>query len=156
MKQSSLCLTRRSGVASSRSFYPFLICILHSLPRSKNDSLSGNIRHREALESETSLGTPNLIIPLVPHRTTRLLHLCSFTPSHLALPPSEPQLPLFSRIQSLHLPRIYKIYFQELSDICRDFFWTFCHQKNMLRSLERQALSLGCSSPRKIELMMFD
>lgn len=35
-------------------------------------------------------------------------------------------------IESLHRPRIYKTYLQELSDICRDYFWVFCHPNNTI------------------------
>jgi len=38
-------------------------------------------------------------------------------------------------IESLHVPRIYKTYLQELSDICRDYFWVFCHPQNAIWSL---------------------
>ena len=38
-------------------------------------------------------------------------------------------------IQSLHTPRIYKVYLQELSDVCRDYFWDFCHPKNTIWKL---------------------
>ncbi|KAF8656259.1 hypothetical protein AX16_002695 [Volvariella volvacea WC 439] len=35
-------------------------------------------------------------------------------------------------IESLHRPRIYKTYLQELSDVCRDYFWVFCHPNNTI------------------------
>jgi hypothetical protein len=38
-------------------------------------------------------------------------------------------------IDALHQPRIYKAYLQELSDICRDYFWVFCHPHNTVWSL---------------------
>ena len=38
-------------------------------------------------------------------------------------------------IASLHTPRIFKTYLQELSDICRDYFWVFCHPNNTLWNL---------------------
>lgn len=39
-------------------------------------------------------------------------------------------------IESLRVPRIYKAYLQELSDVCRDYFWVFCHPGNTLWSLD--------------------
>jgi len=35
-------------------------------------------------------------------------------------------------ISSIHQPRIYKTYLQELSDVCRDYFWVFCHPQNTI------------------------
>jgi hypothetical protein len=35
-------------------------------------------------------------------------------------------------IEELHTPRIYKPYLQELSDLCRDYFWVFCHPNNTI------------------------
>jgi len=39
-------------------------------------------------------------------------------------------------IESIHTPRIYKAYLQELSDICRDYFWVFCHPQNTIWNLK--------------------
>ncbi|OCH93043.1 hypothetical protein OBBRIDRAFT_750238 [Obba rivulosa] len=39
-------------------------------------------------------------------------------------------------IEELHRPRIYKTYIQELSDLCRDYFWVFCHPNNTVWNLE--------------------
>lgn len=39
-------------------------------------------------------------------------------------------------IESLHVPRIYKTYLQELSDACRDYFWVFCHPSNTIWNLD--------------------
>lgn len=39
-------------------------------------------------------------------------------------------------IESIHISRIYKTYLQELSDICRDYFWVFCHPQNAIWSLK--------------------
>ncbi|KLO08801.1 hypothetical protein SCHPADRAFT_1000707 [Schizopora paradoxa] len=39
-------------------------------------------------------------------------------------------------ISSLHIPRIYKTYVQVLLEICRDYFWVFCHSSNTLWNLD--------------------
>ena len=36
---------------------------------------------------------------------------------------------------TVRVPRIFKTYLQELSDICRDYFWVFCHSKNTIWNL---------------------
>lgn len=39
-------------------------------------------------------------------------------------------------IEDLHVPRIYKTYLQELNDLCRDYFWVFCHPNNTVWNLD--------------------
>ncbi|KAG9112804.1 hypothetical protein FRC07_007858 [Ceratobasidium sp. 392] len=50
------------------------------------------------------------------------------------LPSESPSAPVSPHafIQSLHTPRIFKTYLQELSDVCRDYFWVFCHPANTI------------------------
>jgi hypothetical protein len=38
-------------------------------------------------------------------------------------------------ITSAHRPRVFKAWVQELSDICRDYFWIMCHGSNTLWAL---------------------
>jgi hypothetical protein len=38
-------------------------------------------------------------------------------------------------VQAAHRPRIFKAWVQELSDICRDYFWIMCHASNTLWQL---------------------
>jgi len=47
-------------------------------------------------------------------------------------PAEQPNAPLKPHdfIENLHVPRIFKTYLQELSDVCRDYFWIFCHPNN--------------------------
>ncbi|KAI0076019.1 hypothetical protein K474DRAFT_1313687 [Panus rudis PR-1116 ss-1] len=79
----------------------------------------------------------NIITLPAPHST-----LFSFIRSLLltpAPPPSEdPRTPISPHpfIEELHLPRIYKTYLQELNDLCRDYFWVFCHPNNTIWKLE--------------------
>jgi hypothetical protein len=95
--------------------------------------LSGRARPREAWESQSSVVTSNLITLPAPHKNFfSLVRALLLTP---APPPSEsPGMPVSPHafIESLHLPRIYKTYLQELSDICRDYFWVFCHPNNTI------------------------
>ncbi|RDX57101.1 hypothetical protein OH76DRAFT_1424700 [Lentinus brumalis] len=86
--------------------------------------------------SAASTASSNLIVLPRPHST-----LFSFIKSLLltpAPPPSEnPGTPVepHAFIEELHRPRIYKTYLQELSDICRDYFWVFCHPSNAIWEL---------------------
>jgi len=132
---------KKPGEVASRQLIVEILLLLFdlyppsSLPASKNGSLlSGNNRpYREAWESETSLVTSNLITLPAPHKTFfSLIRALLLTP---APPPSEsPAAPVSPHafIESLHVPRIYKTYLQELSDVCRDYFWVFCHPNNAI------------------------
>ncbi|TFK27799.1 hypothetical protein FA15DRAFT_635109 [Coprinopsis marcescibilis] len=108
-----------------------------SLPsHARNGSLSGQRAHREAWESQTTISISNIINLPAPHKS-----LFSFMRSLLltpAPPPSEaPGIPVSPHefIESLHVPRVYKSYLQEMSDVCRDYFWVFCHPNNTIWTL---------------------
>jgi hypothetical protein len=95
-------------------------------------------RPREAWQSQTSLVTSNLITLPAPHKTFfSLFRALLLTPA----PPraEEPAAPISPHafIESLHQPRIYKNYLQELSDVCRDYFWVFCHPDNTIWILSK-------------------
>lgn len=105
-----------------------------SLPASGSPA-HGHTRSRSApWESST---TSSLITLPAPHPTPyALIRSLLLTP---APPPTEdPHIPLSPHpfIEELHLPRIYKTYLQELSDVCRDYFWVFCHPGNCIWRLE--------------------
>ncbi|KAJ7261715.1 armadillo-type protein [Mycena haematopus] len=89
---------------------------------------------REAWETASTAPAPHTLITLpAPHKTFyALIRALLLTP---APPPSEsPATPISPHafIASLHKPRIYKTYLQELSDVCRDYFWVFCHPGNAI------------------------
>lgn len=79
---------------------------------------------------------PRLITIPPPHRTVfsfiRSLLLTKAPPAAEA--PETPVTP-HEFIESLHVPRIYRTYLQELSDVCRDYFWVFCHPNNTIWNL---------------------
>ncbi|KAG8752387.1 hypothetical protein FRC11_008402 [Ceratobasidium sp. 423] len=80
---------------------------------------------------------PQYTLP-APHTTLySLIRALLLTPAPL---PSEcPSAPISPHafIESLRTPRIYKTYLQELADICRDYFWVFCHPGNTIWALPR-------------------
>ncbi|KAJ2918485.1 hypothetical protein MD484_g1959, partial [Candolleomyces efflorescens] len=133
---------KKPGDVATRQLIVDLLLILFelyppsSLPStSKHGSLlSGRTRqHREAWESQTSLATSNVITLPAPHHS-----FFSFIRSLLLTPaprPVEaPEVPVSPHefIESLHVPRVYKSYLQEMSDVCRDYFWVFCHPNNTI------------------------
>ncbi|KAH7106293.1 armadillo-type protein [Auriculariales sp. MPI-PUGE-AT-0066] len=80
-------------------------------------------------------------------------------------PAEQPHIPLQPHdfIEQLHLPRIYKAYLQELSDVCRDYFWVFCHPNNTVwvlsqvdeAKVERPKAPGGMTGGVEYEAMMY-
>ncbi|EAU85331.2 hypothetical protein CC1G_07601 [Coprinopsis cinerea okayama7 len=113
--------------------YPPSALPSHSSHTRQASSLSGEGRHSEAWEHPSSIPTSNVIKLPSPHKS-----LFSFIRALLLTPaprPAEaPEVPVSPHefIESLHVPRIYKSYLQEMSDVCRDYFWVFCHPNNTI------------------------
>ncbi|KAF8896485.1 armadillo-type protein [Infundibulicybe gibba] len=133
---------KKPGEVATRQLIVDLLLILFELYPSSSlpamvagNSSSGRSRpRREAWETEsTAPASSNLITLPAPHKTFySLIRALLLTP---APPPSEsPAAPVSPHafIESLHRPRIYKTYLQELSDVCRDYFWVFCHPNNTI------------------------
>ncbi|CAE6371852.1 unnamed protein product [Rhizoctonia solani] len=98
-------------------------------------------RTRERSNS-SSTGTPSSPPPQytlpAPHTTLYgLIRALLLTPA--PLPSESPSAPISPHafIESLRTPRIYKTYLQELSDVCRDYFWVFCHPGNTIWALSK-------------------
>jgi len=131
---------KKPGDIATRLLIVDLLLILFDLyPSSSLPSFgNGNGRQtrprREAWEIDSATPSPTKLVTLpAPHKTSfSLIRALLLTP---APPPSEsPAAPVSPHafIESLHLPRIYKTYLQELSDVCRDYFWVFCHPNNTI------------------------
>ncbi|KAF9532476.1 armadillo-type protein [Crepidotus variabilis] len=134
---------KKPGEVATRQLIMELLLILFdlyppsALPASSthkpNSPLSSISRQREPWESQSSLITSNLITLPAPHKSFfSFIRTLLLTP---APPPAEqPNIPVSPHefIESLHVPRIYKTYLQELSDVCRDYFWVFCHPNNTI------------------------
>jgi hypothetical protein len=110
---------------------------LQSLPA--NGSPGHSLTHSRSRSApwEAQSSTTSLVTLPAPHATTY-----SFVRSLLLTPApplsEDPRIPVSPHpfIEELHVPRIYKTYLQELSDICRDYFWVFCHPNNTIWNLE--------------------
>lgn len=125
---------KKPGDVATRQLIVELLLILFEIyPASSLPSSGGRLR-REAWESSGS--SSNIITLPVPHKNFfSLIRAVLLTP---APPPTEsPAAPVSPHafIESLHRPRIYKSYLQELSDVCRDYFWVFCHPNNTVWNL---------------------
>ncbi|KAJ7170936.1 armadillo-type protein [Mycena crocata] len=127
---------KKPGEVATRQLIVDLLIILFELYPSSSLPSHGSRPNprREAWETaSTAPTTSNLITLPAPHKSFfSLIRALLLTP---APPPSEsPAAPISPHafIESLHLPRIYKTYLQELSDVCRDYFWVFCHPNNTI------------------------
>ncbi|KAF9223697.1 hypothetical protein BS17DRAFT_781078 [Gyrodon lividus] len=125
---------KKPGDIATRQLVVELLLILFEIyPTSSLPSTSSRPR-REAWESTGS--SSNLITLPAPHKNFfSLIRALLLTP---APPPTEsPAAPVSPHafIESLHRSRIYKSYLQELSDVCRDYFWVFCHPNNTVWNL---------------------
>jgi hypothetical protein len=121
-------------VATRQLIIELLITLFDLYPATSLPSTNSN-RPPPRDTSPTSNPTNASILPH-PHTTFfSLIRALLLTP---APPPTEsPAAPVSPHafISSLHTPRIFKIYLQELSDVCRDYFWVFCHPNNTLWNL---------------------
>jgi hypothetical protein len=129
---------KKPGDVATRQLIIDLLLLLFDLyPPS---SLPGTLRagssgrpHREAWESQTSLAMSNVITLPSPHKSIfSFIRALLLTPA--PLPAEAPGVPVSPHefIESLHVPRVYKTYLQEMSDVCRDYFWVFCHPNNTI------------------------
>ena len=129
---------KKPGDLCSRQLIVDLLQILFDIyPATPQASAGHNARlRREAFEHSVatapSAPVPGDTLPS-PHKSLySLVRALLLTP---APPPTEaPSTPISPHafIASLHTPRIYKSYLQELSDVCRDYFWVFCHPQNTI------------------------
>jgi hypothetical protein len=121
---------KKPGDVATRQLIVDLLLILFELfPPSSLPSIGSVPPRREIWET-----TPRHTIALPhPHQTLySLLRALLLTPAPRAAEAPEVPLSPHEFIDALHRPRIYKAYLQELSDICRDYFWIFCHPNNTI------------------------
>lgn len=131
---------KKPGDVATRQLMVELITMLidlyppSSLPGSPKMSTHSRTR---STPWDTDPSSSNIIVLPSPHANLfSFVRLILLTP---APPPSEdPRTPIshHSFIEELHVPRIYKTYLQELNDICRDYFWVFCHPNNTIWNLD--------------------
>ncbi|KAF5391700.1 hypothetical protein D9757_002552 [Collybiopsis confluens] len=125
---------KKPGEVATRQLIVELLHILFELYPSSALPSSGRVSHREIWDNDPSLlGSSNLITLPAPHKNffsfIRSLVLTPAPPTAEA--PASPLSP-HEFIENIHRPRIYKTYLQELSDVCRDYFWVFCHPNNTI------------------------
>jgi hypothetical protein len=129
---------KKPGDLCTRQLIVDLLLILFEIyPTQSQASAGQNNRTRRDTIHPPSTPKPGDALPS-PHTTLySLVRALLLTP---APPPTEaPSTPISPHafIASLHTPRIYKSYLHELSDICRDYFWVFCHPQNVIWNLDQ-------------------
>ncbi|KAF8589459.1 hypothetical protein K439DRAFT_1628687 [Ramaria rubella] len=138
---------KKPGDLCTRQLIVDLLQILFEIyPAASEASIGQNTRQRREAFEQTAAKPSSVIAAIptrvdalpTPHKTLySLVRALLLTP---APPPTEsPSVPISPHafIASLHLPRIFKSYLQELSDLCRDYFWVFCHPQNAIWNLEQ-------------------
>ena len=128
---------KKPGDVATRQLIADLLLLLFDLyPPSALPAPGSPRPRREAWEDNTD--TPRNIISLPhPHRNlSSLIRSLLLTPAPKGAEAPETTVEPHEFIDALHRPRIYKTYLQELSDVCRDYFWVFCHPNNTIWNLQ--------------------
>lgn len=121
---------KKPGDVATRQLIVDLLMIIFELyPPSSLPSVGSVPPRREAWETSAR---HTITLPH-PHQTVySLLRALLLTPAPRAVEAPEVPLSPHEFIDALHRPRIFKTYLRELSDICRDYFWIFCHPNNTI------------------------
>lgn len=131
---------KRPGEVVSRQLIVEILQLLFDLfPSGSLPSFNEQDRRREFWDDKNLLAAStrsNLVTLPHPHKNVfTLVRSLLLTPAPRAAEAPEVPLTPHGFIDSLHKPRIYKTYLQELSDVCRDYFWVFCHPNNTIWNL---------------------
>ncbi|CAL1716994.1 unnamed protein product [Somion occarium] len=129
-------------VATRQLIVELLLALFDLYPPSSLPSLgspnNGYPTHRsQSIPWGVAPSTSN-VITLPPSHTTFFSFIRSVLLTPAPPPTEDPRIPVSPHqfIEELHIPRIYKTYLQELSDLCRDYFWVFCHPNNTIWNLD--------------------
>ena len=131
---------KRPGEVATRHLIVELIQLLFELfPTDSLPSFNGQERRRELWDDQDLLAAStrnNLVTLPHPHKSSfALFRSLLLTPAPRAAEAPEVLVTPHEFIDNLHKPRVYKTYLQELSDVCRDYFWVFCHPNNTIWNL---------------------
>ena len=126
---------KKPGDVATRQLIVELLLILFEIYPSSSLPSTGARLRREAWQVDDRSSASLVTFP-APHKNFySLIRALLLTPAPPATEsPATPVSP-HAFIESLHRPRIYKTYLQELSDVCRDYFWVFCHPNNTVWNL---------------------
>jgi len=131
---------KKPGEVGTRQLIVEIIQLLFDLfPTGSLPGFNEQDRRRGLWDDQDSLAAPthNSLVTLPhPHKNVfTLIRSLLLTPA--PRPAEAPEVPVTPHefIDSLHKPRVFKTYLQELSDVCRDYFWVFCHPNNTIWNL---------------------
>ena len=131
---------KKPGEVGTRQLIVEILQLLFDLfPTGSLPSFNELERRRELWDDNDSLAIfthSNLVALPHPHKNVfSLIRSLLLTPA--PRPAEAPEVPVTPHefIDSLHKPRVFKAYLQELSDVCRDYFWVFCHPNNTIWNL---------------------
>jgi hypothetical protein len=131
---------KKPGEVATRHLIVELFQLLFDLfPTAALQSFNEQDRRREFWDDQDTLASSaysSLVSLPHPHKNVfTLVRSLLLTPAPRAAEAPEVSVDPHEFIGSLHKPRIYKTYLQELSDLCRDYFWVFCHPNNTIWNL---------------------
>jgi len=121
---------KKPGEVATRQLIVDLLMTLFDLYPPTSLPSTGSVPPRREVWETSPRHTINL--PHPHHTLFSLLRSLLLTRAPRAAEAPEVPLSPHEFIDALHRPRIYKAYLQELSDVCRDYFWIFCHPNNTI------------------------
>ena len=130
---------KKPGEVATRHLIVEIIQLLFELfPPGSRPSLNESELRRALWDDQDPFAASSDTLVTLPHphkSVFALFRSLLLTPA--PRPTEAPEVPVTPHefIDSLHKPRIYKAYLQELNEICRDYFWVFCHPNNTIWNL---------------------
>ncbi|KAI0027501.1 armadillo-type protein [Vararia minispora EC-137] len=116
---------KKPGEVATRQLIVDLLLILFELYPASALPTAGSSRLRQSKSDGISLPYPHTSL-------FSFLRSLLLTPAPAPAEAPETTVSPHEFIESLHRQRIYKTHLQELSDVCRDYFWVFCHPNNAI------------------------
>lgn len=142
---------KKPGEVATRQLIVEFIMLLFELYPSSSIAGQGenDARRREIWEPQDIFAVKNNLVFLpYPHKSVfSLIRSLLLTPAPKGAEAPDVELSPHEFIESIHTPRVYKTFLRELSDICRDYFWVFCHPNNAIWNL-RECDEIKAERPR--------
>ncbi|PCH39395.1 hypothetical protein WOLCODRAFT_141240 [Wolfiporia cocos MD-104 SS10] len=140
---------KRPGEVATRQLIIELLLILFdlyppsSLPSTGSPAVPnhpyGHARNQSTPWVTDSEDAPssNLVTLPAPHASFfSFIRSLLLTPAPPAAEETGPAIQPHNFIEEIHVPRIYKTYMEELNNVCRDYFWVFCHPNNCIWNVD--------------------
>lgn len=87
-------------------------------------------------DTKSPVSSSLVVLPLPHASVCSLVRSLMLTPAPRAAEDDSVPVQPHAFIEKIHRPRIYKAYLEEMSNLCRDFFWIYCHPANKIWNLD--------------------